>query len=531
MICGLLLAACGSQHAAAPDGGASDAPSGTDDDAQQAGAPDARVDDASIDGSLDAAPDGMANPDAEPTPDATPSTIVTMVCTPGGSMAGIGCGTSEQVTLPRSLQFWEWPDHGYRFDHWDDSCTGTARSCELPLDVTAPPTVGVSGHFQKQHVWSVPINDGSYSTAFGVAVAPNGDTLAVVTHNGWAELLCFNAVGVQRWQQGFSTSSRVLLHSVAVAADGTVMVGGQFGGTLDVGSGPMTASGEYDAFVATYDANGIPGWSSHWGGPIWDEALSIAPLDDGGAVVSGLFEGTMQIGGVSLTATGFSDGYAIRFDAAHNVVAASRFAGNDRGRVQTVVAQGDLIIAVTYSPEPRVVRLDASMNVVWSYPLMADAGDALSSTQSANVAVAADGTIFTTATNGWQSTVSHLGPDGALMSEKTFFALKLFALAVTPDGDLLLGGTAGTSADIGGGVIETSSGTGLMVARLGPAFEHRWSSSFANLFSYNNVSAIATDPSGGVHFAGTHYGIIDVGGSPLGVSQGRFDAVVGEFTP
>ncbi len=137
---------------------------------------------------------------------------------------------------------------------------------------------------------------------------------------------------------------------IAIAPNGDIAVTGMLYGTADFGGGPVTATGNHDAFLIRYDAAGNHIWSKHFGYPLtgdsWGNAVAFdgagnavlaakhggvfaakltptgeevwkrtfggsdaagVAIDDSGAVVlTGSFYGTTTFGGAPLTATYFS---------------------------------------------------------------------------------------------------------------------------------------------------------------------------------------------------------------------------------
>ncbi|MDH3217711.1 MAG: T9SS type A sorting domain-containing protein, partial [Candidatus Krumholzibacteria bacterium] len=83
---------------------------------------------------------------------------------------------------------------------------------------------------------------------------------------------------------------------------------GEFQGTVDFGGGNLMSAGGYDIFVAKYDSSGVHQWSQHAGSTAEDYGADVAVDAAGNAVVTGVFQGTVDFGGGNLVSAG---GYEI----------------------------------------------------------------------------------------------------------------------------------------------------------------------------------------------------------------------------
>ncbi len=88
---------------------------------------------------------------------------------------------------------------------------------------------------------------------------------------------------------------------------------GDFEGMIDFGTGPLQSSGGFDVFVARFDATGQALSAFAIGDPLDQFAKGVAVDSTGRVVVSGDFEGTLQVGAASLPSAGKSDIFVARF--------------------------------------------------------------------------------------------------------------------------------------------------------------------------------------------------------------------------
>jgi len=89
----------------------------------------------------------------------------------------------------------------------------------------------------------------------------------------------------------------------------------------------LTGHGDYDWFIAKYDANGSVLWAKNGGGTAGDMAYGVA-LDNSGAVyVTGFFSGTMTVDGVTVTSAGLYDIFLAKYNSDGTLVWLKRAGG------------------------------------------------------------------------------------------------------------------------------------------------------------------------------------------------------------
>lgn len=122
------------------------------------------------------------------------------------------------------------------------------------------------------------------------------------------------ATGAHQWSRAYGDSSEDIGNRVVPAGNGQVYATGLFSGTIDLGGTKITAGGAGDSFVARYGPGGQLEWSQQLGGTgeisAWDIALDSA----GGVWVGGMFSGTMQAVGSTLTSAGGNDIFLVRIE-------------------------------------------------------------------------------------------------------------------------------------------------------------------------------------------------------------------------
>ena len=101
--------------------------------------------------------------------------------------------------------------------------------------------------------------------------------------------------------------------SVAALPDGGLVIAGHFEGTIELGSDRLVSAGETDAFIARLDAAGEIEWAERLGGAGFDAATAVLVDRAGNPIVVGDLSGTAVIGERRLRASGPSDVFAVSF--------------------------------------------------------------------------------------------------------------------------------------------------------------------------------------------------------------------------
>jgi hypothetical protein len=142
----------------------------------------------------------------------------------------------------------------------------------------------------------------------------------------WAVVILLVAIPVQIWAQVPSWQTVVALsqtagsysevYESAADANGNVYITGVFGGTVDIGGTVLTSAGGDDAFLAKWSsATNSIAWARRIGGPGVDQPYGLA-ANGTGVVVAGAFAGTASFGTSTLTSIGIGDGFAARYTEA-----------------------------------------------------------------------------------------------------------------------------------------------------------------------------------------------------------------------
>ena len=180
------------------------------------------------------------------------------------------------------------------------------------------------------HVWSQSFNiiaigavrshdvavDGSNNVhvtgGFGGFVDFGGGTLTAIIEDTFVAK--YDTNGDHVWSRNFTPSTDDdRAEGIAVDASGNVFLAGNFEGSVDLGGGPLTSAGRRDGYIAMLDSNGQHVWSLRFGQETRDWANRVVVDPWGNAIVIGLFEGTIDLGGGPITAGGITDFFLAKY--------------------------------------------------------------------------------------------------------------------------------------------------------------------------------------------------------------------------
>jgi hypothetical protein len=140
------------------------------------------------------------------------------------------------------------------------------------------------------------------------------------------------------------------LMALAVDAQGNTYAAGQFYGTIDFGGGEKTSAGHADGFVAKLSPSGSHLWTRTFGGGYFDAVTAIALAPNGELLVAGSFMDSVTIGSTPLKAAGtfaFDIFYAV-LDAAGTVKSVRRIGGtgSEEPRALAATAEGAVLAGI-----------------------------------------------------------------------------------------------------------------------------------------------------------------------------------------
>jgi hypothetical protein len=116
------------------------------------------------------------------------------------------------------------------------------------------------------------------------------------------------------WSKSFAGPNFEVSTGLASDANGNVVVTGYFQNTLAMGGPVLSSAGGQDIFVGKFSGAGAYLWSERFGGAGSESSAGIATDSNGYVIGTGLFQGTVDFGGQSLTSSGSFDIYLLRLD-------------------------------------------------------------------------------------------------------------------------------------------------------------------------------------------------------------------------
>lgn len=255
-----------------------------------------------------------------------------------------------------------------------------------------------------EHLWSKRVGDStdakSTEDIHGVFLSPGGDVALVgvfedtvdlgggpLASGGAHDILIarLDAEGGHVWSQRHGGSSDDYAMRLVADAAGDTVVAARSPGSIDVGGGALAAEGPMSTVIARYDSRGGHLWSKLFGGAGASLGPTALAADASGDLfLHGPLSGTVDFGGGPLTASqgvffaklGPAGGHlaSIVVDhlwpyAADKPIEGDGMAADCDGNViarHTVLAPVDLGRGPTISDPVLLVKLDASLQPVWS---------------------------------------------------------------------------------------------------------------------------------------------------------------------
>lgn len=467
----------------------------------------------------------------------------------------------------------------------DEDCDGIACSETLwskafgDSEVQVPESVAVdsAGNVLVTGIFTSSVNFG-----------PTGATSLVAASAGDLFLAKLGPDGSHVWSKGFGLAQGELdvLGRVAVGVSDQVFMSGLYKTAIDLGGGALSATGNQDFFVASFDASGTHLWSNTFGlsSAAVVNALAVGP--DGNPVIVGSYaDGAFALGSTMYPVTSGKNAFVAKLDRATGAVIWSQSYGDVAGypvgdQDATGVAVdsgGNIVVAGTmttetdfglgfsdFSPDGGkdifVMRLGESGDHTWHTYFHGPndetpTGVAVDSTGSAFItgwfsgSTQFDGTDFGTTKNTtgptdtdvfvvklnaqgkqlWMKQLGDATPQIDLVAVS--FDLPLGVAVDSQDRAIVAGGFLGTIAS--GGVTLTSQGDldwfALKLASDGALL---WGRSAGDAASGQAVAGVAIDrASDTILLAGPSSGGLPIGpGAPL-QTMGSFDAVVAKLAP
>jgi len=285
-------------------------------------------------------------------------------------------------------------------------------------------------------------------------------------------------------------------HAQAVAFDNQdqVLVLGAAQGTIDLGAGPLTSSGDFDIFLAKYSVTGQLQWGQLYGGSDEQQPTAMDVDDQSNVLVTGAFEGQLTIGTTVLTSAGNQDVFVAKFAADGSPIWAKGFGDSVAQNAECVAIDSDNYVLVAGS---------------FSGSLDFGCASAISCASTDNIYLAkldTDGACL------WARAFCHDGQQAAT------------GLAIGSDDDVIMVGYYENDIDLEGLALFNAGGTDVFIASFDSDGNHQWSNGYGDSAD-QRAAAVASDAAGKFTVGGQFASSINFGGAPL-ASVGGADMFV-----
>ena len=269
--------------------------------------------------------------------------------------------------------------------------------------------------------------------------------------------------------------------SAAAMPDGGLVIAGHFEGTLELGSDLLVSAGRTDAFIARLAPGGEVEWAERLGGVGFDAATAVVVDAAGNPVLIGDFSGTALVGDRRLRSRGRSDVFVAAFGADTAI----------RWAVTLGESDWDAAAAAT-------ITADGSIAVVGSTGRFERDDDR---------ARADDSDVI----------VALVGATGKLRWVRSFGGTEWdqgFAIAAHSEGDFQVGGSFGGTLELGATRLVSAGVTDGFALRLSPGGRVVNAARIGGAGA-DAVTALAIWQDGASAMAGHFTGSVSLGSTPL----------------
>ena len=364
------------------------------------------------------------------------------------------------------------------------------------------------------HQWSQRFGDAASQEGREIVAAPNGEiviagqfegtmsfpsstgtTISLASAGGTDVYLArFRTDGVAIWASRFGDATFQYCNAIAMDPLGDVAIVGAFLGSVNFGGSDLVSAGDYDIFVARFNASGQHTWSYRFGDAAWNDATCVTFDSSSNLYFGGHFNGTFSFGGPNIT--GVVDVYVAKLSSTGAWVWSQDFGDALYQYCNAIVTDNNGNIFITGYIDGGTINFGGSD--------LTGVGDCyLAKFSSAG-------------THQWSQ---RFGLDSNPQDGK--------ALDVDSGNNVILAGHFFGQIDLGGGTLVSSGNHDLLLAKFTGGGDHLWSRKFGN--SLNQYLPVVTvDFDDGIVYAGQFDGTVDFGGGNLS-SAGGTDAYIAKL--
>ncbi len=152
--------------------------------------------------------------------------------------------------------------------------------------------------------------------------------LRVFNGTKWLHLLSIQDVGqTSNTAWGILGNSSVGSNAIAKDNSGNIYITGNFQGTAMFGSTNITTTGDNDVYLAKYSSEGVLIWVKTAGSLAGDISIDCVIDGNGDIVITGYYFDSITFGTTTLTNSGSSDVFIVKYDTFGNVIWAKSSGG------------------------------------------------------------------------------------------------------------------------------------------------------------------------------------------------------------
>ena len=293
-------------------------------------------------------------------------------------------------------------------------------------------------------------------------------------------IIKYSTSGEVEWAKGIGGTSGDQINSVVGTIDGGYIVGGFFESSIDLGNGISLANnGSKDGMLIKYGSSGEVEWTKGIGGTSYDYITSVSETTDGGYMVGGYFESSsIDLGnGINLVNSGFYDGMVIKYDSSGEVEWAKGIGGTANDQITSVVETTDGGYIVG--------------GYFYSDSIDLGNGRCLVSIQASTLSRYSDGMVIKYGSTGEVEWAHEIG-------ESLYDYVE--SVAETIDGGYIVGGYFNSSnIDLGNGVVLINEGnlsTDGMIIKYSSSGEVEWGKRIGGT-AYDQITSVVETTDGG----------------------------------
>jgi hypothetical protein len=128
----------------------------------------------------------------------------------------------------------------------------------------------------------------------------------------------FDASGAHQWSKLFGDAANQSEASVAIDSDGDRLLLGSFAGTVNFGTGPVTAPG-FNIFLARFSSSGSAEWANEYGAASSNQSGHCVAANSGKFAITGQHGGTVNFGGGPISSSFPADVFVAKFSEEESV--------------------------------------------------------------------------------------------------------------------------------------------------------------------------------------------------------------------